>query len=136
MYYAAICLAGYIAQAYRLESFNLSNNLLDADSCLSVLRGVGNRGAKGFLRRVYMKAQQPELKKAELLDLYSAAAGLAVGFSADQLDVVDETKAELQFNKDADDSDMKRMRKVFSVLAEENKLAEAGETGYKKMVYF
>ncbi len=128
--------SGYIAQAYRLESFDLSNNLFDVEACLSILRGVGNRGAKGFLRRIYLKTQQPELKKAELLDLYSAAAGLAVGFSADHLDVVDETKAELQFNKDADESDMKRMRKVFSILAEENKLAEAGETGYKKMVYF
>lgn len=115
---------------------NLSDNRLDVYSCVSLVRAVANRGSKGYFRRLYLKTQKPILTHEELLGLYETTVSLKVGFSADNLNVVQETKTELLFNNDINADEIERMRNAFVDMVKENKLVAAGEISYIKTVYF
>jgi hypothetical protein len=114
---------------------NLSDNHMDLESCNSLVRAVANRGSKGYFRRLYIKTQQPVLAHEHLIKLYETTSSLAVGFSADNLYAVEETKTELVFNKNSEEEDIQRMRDAFADMVKDNKLVAAGEIAYKKTVF-
>lgn len=127
---------GYISQAPRLEMVNLSDNLIGLEGCIGLIRSVANRGSRGYFRLLYLKTQKPLLTHEQLLKLYETASSLAVGFSADNLNAIEETKSELILNKHSEDGDIKRLRDVFREMVKDNKLVAAGEISYKKTVLF
>lgn len=115
---------------------NLSDNHLDLEACTSLVRAVANRGSKGYFRQLYLKTQCPVLSHEHLLHLYETSSTLAVGFSADNIHAIEETKTELVFNKNSDEGDIQRMRDAFADMVNDNKLVSAGEIAYKKNVLF
>ena len=115
---------------------NLSDNHLDIDDCIVLTRSVANRGSKGHFRQLVLKTQRPELSHDSLIKLYEISSSLAVGFSAEKLNVVEDTKSELIFNRNSDENDIARMRTAFTDMVNANKLVAAGEISYKKTVVF
>lgn len=118
----------YLTLSDSLEVLNLNDNNLDAESCVSIVRAIANKGTKGYLREVWCKHQYPLFTTEECLDIFAVGLMLVgVKVDAESISATQATQMEMMSGVDMDETENMTRSKVLSDYSDDQAAAFASQ---------